>query len=172
MPTCVTCETKFTARVGGKPQRHCSPACRKKAHRAGADGPRATSQRPAGVGQPSNVAELPTSLPDSLLGRRVLLWVDDPLIGSGERPFVVTGADAIHVRLLSCAALVEIEVPRRVFDEHAESYDSDPSALLAILRRNVATAERHRLDYRRNAAGAVERLLAPSEIGDPWRLAA
>jgi hypothetical protein len=59
MPTCPTCKTKFTARVGGKPQRHCSPACRKAAYRARTAGSRATSQRPADAEQPSNVAARP-----------------------------------------------------------------------------------------------------------------
>ena len=76
-----------------------------------------------------------------------------------------------RARLFSCAALVEIEVSRRDFDEHAESYDSDPAIVLAILRRNVATAERHRLDFRRDAALAVERLLAEPQP-DQWRLVA
>jgi hypothetical protein len=152
---CPQCQTKFTARVGGKPQRHCSPACRKKAHRARPDGSGATSQRPPDVGQPSNVA---TPLEPGA-GRRVRLWVDDPIIGSGERPFVVAAIDAIRVRLFSCAALVEIEVSRRVFDEHAESYDSDSAVVLAILRRSVATAERHRLDCH-PVAHDVERVLA------------
>ena len=124
--------------------------------------PRATSQRPA----------VPSSLATSLtaLAAACRLWVDDPLIGSGERPFVVTGIDANRVRLFSCAALVEIEVSRRDFDEHAESYESDPAVVLAILRRNIATAERHRLDCHA-AAIAVERLLAEPH-SDQWRLAA
>lgn len=79
----------------------------------------------------------------------MLLWIDDPRIGSGARPFVVTAIDAIRVRLFSCAALVEIEVERRAFDERAESYESEPAIVLAIPRRNIATAEPHRLDYPR-----------------------
>jgi hypothetical protein len=177
---CPTCKTEFTPRVGGKPQRHCSPACRKKAHRTATDSPEATSQRPDAVGHQSNVAASLDAkeahsgrLPEGV-GRRILLWVDDPVIGSGSRPFVVTGMDATRVKLFSCAALVEIDVSRRDFDKHAESYESDPATVLAILRRNVATCERHRLDHDRDAARFVERLLAesPDIVAAAMKLAA
>ena len=164
---CPTCQTKFTTRAGGgRRQAYCSPKCRVAAHRARADGPQTALLR----------LPLPLSVPNVTdgVGRRVLMWVDDPLIGSGARPFVVVSL-AGRVRLFNCAALVEIEVDRRVFDEHAESYESAPAALLAIIRRNIATAERHRLDYHRGAH-EVERLLAllcePQPEAEPLSLAA
>jgi hypothetical protein len=55
--------------------------------------------------------------------------------------------------------LVEIEVARRDFDQHAEDYDSDPAAVLTILRRNVASSARNRLDFNRQAASAAESAL-------------
>jgi hypothetical protein len=96
------------------------------------------------------------------------MWVDDPAIGCGERPFVVTAIGPERVRLFSCSALVEIEVARRDFDKYAQPYESDPAAVLAIVRRNVASAARHRLDFDRIAASAAENALAC----DAWRQAA
>jgi hypothetical protein len=103
------------------------------------------------------------------------MWVDDPAIGCGERPFVVTTISPERVRLFSCSALVEIEVARREFDRYAQDYESDPAAVMAILRRNVASAARHRLDFNRQAASAAESALvarcAPlPEV--PWQEAA
>ena len=163
---CPQCNSKLAAR-----QVYCSSKCRQAAYRARAGSPEKRNGLPP---LPDSVPNVTGALSDGV-GRRVMLWVDDPLIGSGERPFVVTAIGASRVRLFSCAALVQIEVDRRVFDDHAEFDESDPAALLALLRRNVATAERHRLEYHRDAARAVERLLdflREPQVGDPWRFAA
>jgi len=100
--------------------------------------------------------------------------VEEPTLGCGERNFVVTGIGPERVRLFSCAPLVEIEVARRQFDERAEDYESDPPTVLAILRRNAASASRHRLEFDKQAAAVAESLLAAEspEVGDPWCLCA
>lgn len=98
--------------------------------------------------------------------------MEEPTLGCGERYFVVTSIGPERVRLFSCAPLVEIEVARREFDERAEDYESDPATVLAILRRNAASASRHRLEFDKQAGAVAESPLAAEspEVGDPWRL--
>ena len=117
---CITCQNQFKPRLGARPQRYCSIECRRTAESDRRRQARSNSAGSDGLREPSNSAGPPGATGDARLGRRVRLWVDDPLIGSGERPFVITAIGPGRVRLFSCAALVEIEVFTRIFEAHAE----------------------------------------------------
>jgi hypothetical protein len=177
---CPTCDTGFTHKAT-KPQRYCSPKCRDTASNARraptGNRPGRPSSRPQDglkalgvITAHLNSDVAPTAPQDPScepsrhrIGDRVCIWVDDAAIGAGERHLMVTEIGKVHVKLYSFAALTEVTVTRRDFEEHAQAYGSNPVTVLGILERNLKSYERARLDHDKPTARAVEALRKEAE---------
>ena len=76
MATCLTCETKFADRRGGKPQRYCSPACRIAAANARRGCPVATNQTVVRLIVGSNQSKPPAPTPIAPGTAPPIEWLD------------------------------------------------------------------------------------------------
>jgi hypothetical protein len=95
---------------------------------------------------------------DSRIGQRVRIWLDSPILGSGDRYLIVTEITAKVVKLYSAAALREVKVGRDEFERYAKSYGSNPETVLTILERNLAQFERLKLDHDKLSEVVIERI--------------
>jgi hypothetical protein len=180
---CPHCSQRFTA--AGRPKTYCSRACQK----AGSNAARQTTREGRQAAAPA--LRIAASTPELVTaplsastafqadpacayapGDRVLMFVDHPAIGCGERPFVVLDIVATSVRLYSAAQLVDVNVSRRDFDTYARAYGSAAESALAILRRNLTNGTNPTVD--RDLAEAVAQLVAdrPAPADVEWRIAA
>ncbi len=110
------------------------------------------------------------SLPDSSvapskhsIGDRIRIWVDDPQLGCGDRYLIVTSIGPTRVPLYSAAALLEITVDRREFEQHARPHGSNAATVLTILKRNLELYERLGLDHAKPLDRAVEAMRREEE---------
>jgi hypothetical protein len=92
------------------------------------------------------------------VGDRVRIWIDSPVIGSGERHLLITAITKATVHLYSVAALREIAVSRSDFEMHAESYGSNPKIVLGLLETGLRSYARLGLDHDKPSAAALDAL--------------
>ena len=92
------------------------------------------------------------------VGDRARIWLDHLKLGSGDRYLILTAIGQHTVDLYSAAALVSVTIPRSEFERYAERYASDPSAVLAILKRNLDCYKRHHLEHDRCPEAVMWRL--------------
>jgi hypothetical protein len=92
------------------------------------------------------------------VGDRIRIWVDSPVLGSGERHLMVTAITKTTVHLYSVAALREIIIARSEFEQCAESYGSNPKIVLGLLEVNLRSYARSGLEHDRPSAHAMDAL--------------
>jgi hypothetical protein len=172
-------------RRGGRVRRFCTPKCRvaganarRASTRTGRLNSTLSTTRKA-VEQPihSTLPPMPPSVDRSLsdhhnaplspplthrngiahIGDRVRIWVDSPVIGSGERHLLITTITRTHVKLFSVAALREITITRSEF-EGAESYGSNARIVLGLLETGLRSYARLGLEHDRPNAHAMDAL--------------
>jgi hypothetical protein len=92
------------------------------------------------------------------VGDRIRIWIDSPVLGSGERHLLVTAITKTLVHLYSVAALREITVSRSDFEMHAESYGSNPKIVLGLLESGLRSYARLGLEHDKPSAHALAAL--------------
>jgi hypothetical protein len=92
------------------------------------------------------------------IGDRVRIWVDSPVIGSGERHLLITAITKTTVHLYSVAALCEIVIARSEFEQCAESYGSNARIVLGLLEVNLRAYARSGLEHDRPSVAAMDAL--------------
>ena len=92
------------------------------------------------------------------VGDRIRIWIDSPVLGSGERHLLVTAITKTLVHLYSVAALREITITRSEFEQCAESYGSNPKIVLGLLESGLRSYTRLGLEHDRPNVAAVEAL--------------
>jgi hypothetical protein len=94
----------------------------------------------------------------AVVGDRVRIWIDSPVLGSGERHLLVTAITKTTVHLYSVAALREITITRSEFEQCAESYGSNPKIVLGLLETGLRSYARLGLDHDKPSAAALDAL--------------
>lgn len=74
--------------------------------------------------------------------RMVSMWMDNVEIGCGYRRFIVLDVGPRFVKLFSASKLATIEVLRSEFDRYAREVRGKAKTVTAIIKRNVAMADR------------------------------
>jgi hypothetical protein len=92
------------------------------------------------------------------LGDRVRIWIDSPVLGSGERHLMVTVITKSTVHLYSVAALREITITRSEFEQCAENYGSNAKIVLGLLESNLRAYARSGLEHDKPSAHAIDAL--------------
>ncbi len=72
----------------------------------------------------------------------VSLYVDDNVVGSGARVFVVLGVDDRLATLFSPSQLITTRVARKYLEKRFQTKGVNAKRVAAIIRRNVALADR------------------------------
>lgn len=172
---CPSCDTGFTY-PANRPQRFCSTGCRKAASNArrvptgrSPGRPRGNSDARTPISTHQNSEAAPAAIPANPLrhrggpasiGDRIRIWLDHSALGSGERYLIVAEIGRAQVSLYSAALMAEVTIGRSEFEQHAEPYDSDPEAVLAILERNLESYARAGLDHDKLPESVIKALTA------------
>lgn len=100
--------------------------------------------------------------------RYIEIWLDDAIVGCGQRRFVVLGSSTKKVSLFCIHKLVTTTVDRVTFDRcHSPARKVNKRSIAEIMRRNIALAdrvnERHQAEVMPDGGAVAQNILAMLE---------
>lgn len=96
-----------------------------------------------------------TTIKDNIVN----LWVDNSVVGCGERLFVVLKVGSKQVSLFDPNQLRATVVERAIFERNAKPAPVHPRKVRAVLRANARAYRRLKLHYPKRAVQAAEVIL-------------